>query len=121
MADQAEEHEGEDTFGIALGFRILEEDGKYFLAEAEIAPYIDEPDELGVTVVFHPLEGINPVAIDEEGEWPSWPLDIDEDLSHETAGSMEEQFAAIVRQLYTMGDEQLKSYLRQAREEAEAA
>src|SRR5687768_3911653 len=79
MASHDHENE-EDTYGIALGFRILDEDGKLYLAEAEVAPYVDAPDELGVTLVFHPLDGINPVEVSDDVDWPSWPLDIDDDL-----------------------------------------
>jgi hypothetical protein len=118
MAQNDHEHNDDDTYGLALGFRILEEEGKLFLAEAEIAPYVDEPDELGVTLVFHPLEGINPVEVDEEVDWPSWPLDIDDDLTRQTGDPMAKQFAAIARQLHDLTEEQLQGYLRQAREDA---
>ena len=115
----AHDHDHEDdTYGIALGFRILEESGKLFLAEAEVAPYVDSPDELGVTLVFHPLEGINPVELGDDVDWPSWPLDIDDDLTRSSSDPMEKQFEAIARQLQGMGTDQLLDYLRLAREEA---
>jgi hypothetical protein len=106
----------DETYGLALGFRILEDGGRLFLAEAEIAPYVDQPDELGVTLVFHPLDGINPVEVDEDVDWPSWPLDIDDDLTRATGDSIEKQFAAIVRQLHDLDVEQLRDYLGQARQ-----
>lgn len=112
------DHDDEDTLGIALGFRIVEEEGGLYLAEAEIAPYIDSPDELGVTIVFHPLDGINPIDLDEETDWPSWPVDIDDDLTRDGDASLEEQFTAIARQLQALETKQLLGYLRQAREEA---
>ena len=58
--DHGQMHDFEDgeTFGLAIGFRIIEDGGQFFLAEAEVAPYVDEPDELGVTLVFHPLDGV---------------------------------------------------------------
>jgi hypothetical protein len=118
---QHEHGQDEESFGLALGFRIIEVDGKLHLAEAEIAPYVDSPDELGVTLVFHPLDGINPVQIGEEGDWPAWPVDIDDDLTREGSASMEEQFSAIVRQLQALSTAQLEAYLKQAMEEEDEA
>jgi hypothetical protein len=109
----------DETYGLALGFRIIEDGGQFYLAEAEIAPYVDEPDELGVTLVFHPLEGIDPVQIGSDVDWPSWPIDIDDDLNRVSDDSIQKQFAAIVRQLHEMDTERLRAYLAQAREEAE--
>jgi hypothetical protein len=119
MADQDHDHQEQETYGLALGFRIIEEEGKHFLAEAEIAPYVDEPEELGVTLVFHPLDGINPVEVGEEVEWPSWPVDIDDDLNRASGDPITAQFTAIVKQLRELTTEQLLDYLRVAREEAE--
>jgi hypothetical protein len=119
MAQHDHEHDEQETFGLALGFRILEDEGKLFLAEAEIAPYVDEPDELGATLVFHPLDGVNPVEVGEELDWPSWPIDIDDDLTRASGAPIAEQFTAIVRQLRTLTDDSLKEYLRQAREESD--
>jgi hypothetical protein len=113
-----DDFDAESTFGLAIGFRIIEEEGDYFLAEAEVAPYVDEPDELGVTLVFHPLDGVNPAHAGEEVDWPSWPIDIDDDLDRNPKDSLEGQFAAIVRQLHDMKTDRLRAYLRQAREEA---
>jgi fructose/tagatose bisphosphate aldolase len=120
MTNHEHDHNGEEeTFGLALGFRIIDQGGEFFLAEAEIAPYVDEPDELGVTLVFHPLSGINPIAIDEEVDWPSWTVDIDDDLKRASGESIEQQFEAIVRQLHQMEAAQLREYLQAAREESE--
>ncbi|MEX2582653.1 MAG: hypothetical protein WD766_05245 [Gemmatimonadota bacterium] len=116
-----DQDDGEETYGLALGFRIIEDGGKLFLAEAEIAPYVDEPEELGVTLVFHPLDGIDPVAIGDEVDWPSWPLDIDDDLQRSSGDSMPQQFASIARQLHDLSTDQLRDYMHQAREEAESA
>ncbi len=107
----------EGTYGIALGFRIVEEADKLFLAEAEIAPYVDAPEELGVTLVFHPLDGLNPAEVDDESDdWPSWALDLDDDLTRDSSEPMDRQFTAIVRQLRDLTTEQLRGYLAQARE-----
>lgn len=120
MADHQHHHEEEDgTYGIALGFRIIEEGGELFLAEAEIAPYVDSPEELGVTLVFHPLEGVNPVEVDEEVDWPSWPVDIDDDLSRDPSAPLDRQFAQIARQLHGLSTEKLVEYLGIARQDAE--
>jgi hypothetical protein len=116
--EQDHDHDDDDAYGLALGFRIIEEDGKLFLAEAEIAPYVDEPSELGVTLVFHPLDGINPVAVDEEVDWPSWPIDIDDELTRAEGEPIEAQFTAIVRQLHNLDVPKLRAYLQQAREQA---
>lgn len=113
------EHEHEDgTFGMALGFRIVEDGGKLFLAEAEIAPYVDEPGELGVTLVFHPLDGLDPTAASEEMDWPAWPVDIDDELTRNIGEPPAAQFQSIVRQLHDLSTEQVREYLQLAREEA---
>lgn len=117
--EHAHEHE-DGTYGMALGFRIVEEDGKMFLAEAEISPYVDEPTELGVTLVFHPLDGVDPTAAEDELHWPAWPLDIDDDLSRSPSDSAATQFQSIVRQLHALTAVQLGGYLKAAREEGEA-
>jgi hypothetical protein len=111
------EHEGE-TFGMALGFRIFEDEGALYLAEAEITPYVDEPESLGATLVFHPLADLDPTNDDEEIEWPAWPVDIDDDLTRDPKAHQAEQFQAILRQLAGLGETQLRAYLKQAREEA---
>ena len=119
MEENQHEHDDGDTYGIALGFRIIEDGGALYLAEAEIAPYTDSPDELGVTLVFHPLEGVNPVEATDEVDWPSWPIDIDDDLTRNGGDPMDRQFAAVVRQLHDLTPERLRDYLRMAQEESE--
>lgn len=109
----------EGTLGLALGFRIFEHADAFYWVEAEVAPYVDEPTELGVALVFHPLDGINPAESDEETDWPVWPIDIDDDLNREAGESMRAQFASIVRQLHGMETDQLRRYLEQAKEIAE--
>ena len=120
MTQHDHEHE-EETFGIAIGFRIIEEGGQLFLAEAEIAPYIDQSEELGVTVVFHPLEGIDPATMSEDDDGPAWPIDVDDDLHVDGEAPLAEQFASIVRQLRALPEERLLEYLAQARSDAENA
>ena len=116
--DHDHDHDEEATFGIALGFRTLEDGGQLFLVEAEIAPYVDEPEELGVTLVFHPLDGLDPTAESEELDWPAWPVDIDDDLQR-GGGTIAAQFQSIVRQLHNLSTDQLRGYLGTARAEAE--
>lgn len=110
--------EGEGTYGMAFGFRTIEQDGELYLVEAEIAPYVDEAAELGATLVFHRLEWIDPSAA-EEAEVPAWALDIDDDLLRKGSDPLDAQFAAIVRQLHGISEGQLREYLAVAREEAE--
>jgi hypothetical protein len=117
--DHDHEHEGE-TFGMALGFRIFDDSGDLYLAEAEITPYVDEPDSLGATLVFHPLADLDPTNDDEEIEWPAWPVDIDDDLTRDGTAPLNQQFQAILRQLSGLSEAQLRDYLKQAREEAAA-
>lgn len=119
MHDHAHDHddEHESTYGLALGFRILEDEGKLYLAEAEIAPYVDEPQELGVTLVFHPLEGIDPADASDEVDWPSWSVDIDDDLTRDSSTPLRAQFQAVAKQLHGLSEGQLREYLRVAREE----
>ncbi len=118
MTNSEHDHE-EGTLGMALGFRIVEDGGQLFLAEAEISPYVDQPEELGVTLVFHPLEGINPVEASDEMDWPAWPIDIDDDLARDGSLPIPAQFQAIVRQLHQLSSSQLQQYLNAAREAEE--
>ncbi len=111
-------HEGGD-YGIVVGFRILEEEGELFLAEAEITPYADQPDALGATLVFHPLEGFDPTAATEEMEWPAWPVDIDEELIRDETQPIPNQLKSILRQLRELSDGELSEYLQEARRTAE--
>lgn len=113
--------EGAETTGIVLGIRIVEEGGEFHLAEAEIAAYLDEPNELGVTLVFHPLADLDLEEVDDDDDWPAWPIDIDDDLTVDATTSLREQFASIVRQLHALSEPELRDYLRKAREAAETA
>lgn len=120
MADHEHtEPDADESYGVALGFRIFEHRGEMYLAEAEIGPYVDEPDSLGATLVFHPLADMDPTADAPDLDWPAYPVDVDDDLTRDSGTSAREQFAAIVRQLGAMGEEELRTYLRQAMEEAE--
>jgi hypothetical protein len=110
-------HEHDEGYGMALGFRIVEDGGQLFLAEAEITPYVDEPSELGVTLVFHPLEGLDPVEATEDEERPAYPVDLDDDLTRDTSEPIAAQFQAILRQLRGFSEDQLRDYLRMAREQ----
>ncbi|MDR0787629.1 MAG: hypothetical protein LBG44_07155 [Gemmatimonadota bacterium] len=116
--DHDHSHE-EGMVGLALGFRIFEHEGAFYWAEAEIAPYVDEPTELGVALVFHPLDGLNPAESEEDSEWPAWPIDIDDELNLGTGGSLEAQFASIVRQLHGLDVTRLRQYLELAKQIAE--
>jgi hypothetical protein len=113
------EHGDGESFGMALGFRIFEDDGQLFLAEVEITPYVDEPTALGATLVFHPLSGIDPTSPDQEGDAEAWPVDVDDDLDRDTGAPIPEQFLAIARQAGRFTEEQLRDYLALAREEQE--
>jgi hypothetical protein len=114
-----QEHDHTDGVGMALGFRIFEDAGQMYYAEAEITPYVDEPNALGATLVFHPLNDVDPTSADEEMDWPALVLDIDDDLAREAEGPVPQQFQAILRQLSTMSEGQLREYLQQARQESE--
>jgi hypothetical protein len=116
--DHAHDHDhGESTYGMVLGFRLVEREGSYFLVEAEVGPYVDEPSELGATLVFHPLDGLDPTAADVEHDLPALPVDIDDDLTRDPAEPIPGQFQAIVRQLAGLSDAKLLEYLDQAGEE----
>jgi hypothetical protein len=111
-------HEHENgSYGMALGFRIFENDGKLYLAEVEVTPYVDEPQALGATLVFHPLDGLDPTQVDEEADWPAWHVDIDDELTRDTDTPMRKQFTAILRQVAGLSEGQLGEYLAVAKEE----
>lgn len=123
MAHHQHEHhgnqgdeEGEGTYGMAFGFRTLQEADRLYLVEAEVAPYADEPAELGATLVFHPLEWIDP-TVAEDAEVTAWAIDIDDDLVRRGSDPIAAQFAAIVKQLHEFSEAQLLEYLAVAREE----
>lgn len=120
--DHAHDNDGaDDTWGMGIGFRIFEDGGEMFWAEAEIVPYVDDPSSLGVTLVFHPVAEIDPLADDEDAEWSAWLMDYDDELERDEKGPVREQFVSIVRQLCRLTDDQLRAYLADAREETEAA
>ena len=114
------EHEGDESFGMALGFRIFEDEGQVYLAEVEITPYVDEPNALGATLVFHPLNELDPTSPSDDVDWPAWPVDVDDDLTRDTGAPVPAQFLEIVRQVGRFTEEQLREYLALAREEAGA-
>ena len=120
MAHDEHEHEqegeGEGTYGMAFGFRTLAQGDRLYLVEAEVAPYMDEPAELGATLVFHPLEWVDP-SPGEDAELPAWVIDIDDDLTRRGSDPIPAQFAAIVRQLHGLSEAQLLEYLGVAKEE----
>lgn len=110
--------DGEGTYGMAFGFRTLTEGDKLYLVEAEVAPYVDEPAELGATLVFHPLEWMDPTP-GSDAELPAWAVDIDDDLERKGSEPIQSQFAAIALQLHRLTDAQLQEYLEIARSEEE--
>jgi hypothetical protein len=122
MADHDHDHDhdhehGDDGLGLLVGFRIFEDAGELFLAEAEIGPYVDDAEALGVTLVFHPLNDLDPTSDDEDDDRPAYPFDFDDELTRDEKGPMREQAQAILRQLSQLPEESLREYLRVAREE----
>ena len=120
MAEHDHEHDhehGDDGLGLLVGFRIFEDAGELFLAEAEIGPYVDDAAALGVTLVFHPLNDLDPTSDDEDDDRPAYPFDFDDELTRDEKGPMREQAQAILRQLSQLPEESLREYLRVAREE----
>ncbi|MBW3570102.1 MAG: hypothetical protein KY467_03240 [Gemmatimonadetes bacterium] len=113
------DHGGEEEgFGVALGFRIFEADGGLYMAEAEISSYVDDPNSLGATLVFHSLSDLDPTsAPDDDDDDMGWRIDIDDELTRTEGGPMREQFHAILRQLSGLSEDELRAYLKQAREE----
>jgi hypothetical protein len=123
MTDQNEqahdhEHEGDEVLGMAVGFRIFEDEGALYLAEAEISPYEDDPTALGVTLVFHTLAGIDPTSGDDEEEEPT-AFDFDDELTRDEKAPIVEQTQDILRQLSKLSEQALAEYLRSAREDAD--
>ena len=123
MSDQEQAghgHEGEDgdVLGMAVGFRIFEDGGDLYLAEAEISPYEDQPTALGVTLVFHPLAGIDPTGDDDDDGVPL-AFDFDDELTRDEGASIVDQTQDILRQLSNLTPESLREYLQAAREDEE--
>jgi hypothetical protein len=117
--DHDHDHGGqEDGFGVALGFRIFEADGGIFMAEAEISSYVDDPNSLGATLVFHSLTELDPTSPPEDDEEETgWRIDVDDELTRTEGSPMRDQFHAILRQLAGLSEDDLRAYLKQAREE----
>ena len=117
--DHDHDHGGEEEgFGVALGFRIFEADGGIYMAEAEISSYVDDPNSLGATLVFHSLTELDPTsAPDDDEDDNGWRIDIDDELTRTEGAPMREQFHAILRQLAGLSEDDLRAYLKQAREE----
>ena len=114
--DHGHEEEG---FGVALGFRIFEEAGGIYMAEAEISSYVDDPNALGATLVFHSLTDLDPtVSPDEAEDEEGWRIDIDDELARDEKAPTRDQFHAILRQLAGLSEDELRQYLKQAREES---
>lgn len=107
----------EDGLGLLVGFRIFEDEGELYLAEAEISPYVDDSNALGVTMVFHPLAGIDPTSAEGDDERDAYPFDFDDELTRSETAPLAEQTQAILRQLSQIPEESLREYLRVAREE----
>lgn len=117
--DHAHAHGGaEEITGMAVGFRIFEDGGQLYLAEAEISPYEDEPTGLGVTLVFHSLAGIDPTSTDEDDQEP-WVFDFDDELTRDEKASLVDQTADILRQLANLSPAALGEYLRAAKEDVD--
>lgn len=113
---QANEHEGEEILGMAVGFRIFEDEGALYLAEAEISPYEDDTNALGVTLVFHPLAGIDPTSADDDDDEPI-TFDFDDELTRDEKAPIKDQTQDILRQLSRLSEQGLAEYLRAARED----
>lgn len=121
MADEAQgghEHEGDEVQGMAVGFRIFEDDGALYLVEAEISPYEDQASALGVTLVFHPLAGLDPTSGEDTEDAEPWAFDFDDELTRDEGASIVDQTQDILRQLSRLSEEALREYLRAAREES---
>lgn len=110
------EHDEGDILGMAVGFRIFEDGGDLYLAEAEISPYEDQPEALGVTLVFHALAGIDPTSEGAEDDEPV-VFDFDDELTRKEDAPVVEQTQDILRQLSALSAESLREYLHAAREE----
>jgi hypothetical protein len=118
MAEHAHDHEhGEDGLGLLVGFRIFEDAGELFLAEAEIGPYVDDSNALGVTLVFHPLTDLDPTSDEDDEERAAYPFDFDDELTRDEKAPLREQAQAILRQLSQLPEQSLREYLGVAREE----
>jgi hypothetical protein len=102
----------ESVTGMAIGFRIFDYKLRLYLAEAEISPYADTPECLGLTLVFHSLEGIDPTS--EEDDTPECPVDFDDALTRDCSLSIPLQFQQIAAQLTELPSDELRSRLPEA-------
>ena len=118
MTDHEHAHGNDEILGMAVGFRIFEDGGELYLAEAEISPYEDQTSALGVTLVFHPLAGIDPTR-EDEGEQEPFTFDYDDELTRDESAPIVEQAADILRQLSNLTPASLSEYLRAAREDVQ--
>ena len=113
-----DEHDGdEEMMGMAIGFRIFEDGGALYLAEAEISAYEDQATALGVTLVFHTLAGIDPTTQEDDEDEPA-AFDFDDELTRDEGASLTDQTQDILRQLSGLTPESLREYLHAAREES---
>ncbi|HEU4556539.1 MAG TPA: hypothetical protein VFS20_01775 [Longimicrobium sp.] len=116
--DHAHEHDdAEETLGMALGFRIFEDGGELYWAEAEISPYQNQPTALGVTLVFQTLAGVDPTNPGDEDDQEPWTFDFDDELTRDENASLVDQTADILRQLANLSPAALSEYLRSAKED----
>jgi hypothetical protein len=118
--DHGHDHSVEGTtHGIALGFRIFEFQDELYFVEVEISGYVDEPESLGATLVFHKVSGIDPTRDADEIDWPTWVLDLDDDLTRDEDSAPTEQFESILRQLIGFSEAELRERLQAAMVEGE--
>lgn len=106
----------EEGFGVAMGFNLFTLNGNPFMAEAEISSYVDDPQALGVTLVFHPMD--YSLVRSDHDDAHSWRWDIDDDLERDESTSTKEQFRSIARQLSRFSGEHLRHYLLRAMRDA---
>lgn len=104
-------------FGVHLGFNIFWLHDRAFMAEVEIASYVDDPKALGATLVFHPLEYSIVWGV---GEIPGWRMDIDQELERDERAPVKEQLLSIALQLSRWPEERLRDYLLRVLQEKAA-
>jgi hypothetical protein len=97
---------------VTIGFRIFDYRLRLYLATAEISPSVDTPGCLGLTLVFHSLEGIDPTA--EKDPTPECPVDFGDALARDCSLSVPLQFQQIAAQLAELSNDELRSRLPEA-------
>jgi hypothetical protein len=118
QADGHHHHDDEqDLPGVAVGFRIFEDEGDLYLAEAAVEPYQDQPHTLGVTLIFHPLKDLDPVSDEADDDRDAWLFDFDDELTRDEDAPLAAQAQDVFRQLSKLPEESLREYLRVAKEE----